>query len=88
MTQGVQLMAELPEQKIGDLTIRIDREMCIGSGNCTKVAPEVFKLDDEVTAAFEEPIGDVESDRVVEACSVCPVGALFVVDADGNRLVP
>ena len=81
-------MSELVEQKIGDITIRIDRENCIGSGNCTKVAPEAFELDDACIAAFKKPVGEIERERVVEACAVCPVGALFAIDAEGNQLAP
>ena len=81
-------MSDCVERKIGDLTVRVDREACIGSGNCTKVAPEVFELDADVVAAFKEPGDDIERDRVIEACSVCPVQALFGIDASGNQLVP
>lgn len=78
-------MSDLVEQQIVDLTIRIDRETCIGSSNCTKVAPEAFELDDSCVAAFRKPVGEIERERVVDACAVCPVGALFAIDADGNQ---
>jgi len=78
----------MPESNIGNITVRIDRDACIGSGNCIKVAPEVFQLDDEVTCAFKNPLEQVEPGRVVEACRVCPVQALIATDSDGNQLVP
>ncbi len=81
-------MSKLVERKIGDLTIRIDRDTCIGSGNCTKIAPEIFELDDRSLATFKEEIGEIERERLVEACAVCPVIALFAIDADGKQLVP
>ena len=80
-------MADFLERKIGDLTVRIDRTTCIGTANCAKVAPEIFVLDDERIVTFVEPPDDVEPDRVVEACDVCPVDALSVFDADGRQLV-
>jgi ferredoxin len=81
-------MAEFVERKIGDLTVRIDRATCIGSGNCIKVAPELFQLDSENVVAFQGNVAALEGDRVLEACQVCPVDALIVLDADGNQLIP
>src|SRR6187455_1139199 len=45
-------MSKIVEKKIGELTVRIDRELCIGSGNCVKVAPDLFELDEEVICSF------------------------------------
>lgn len=81
-------MADFLERTIGDLTIRIDRTTCIGTANCAKVAPEIFVLDDERIVTFVVPPADAPPDRVVEACDVCPVDALSVLDADGKQLVP
>ena len=81
-------MSSLVEGKIGELTIRIDRDTCIGSANCIKAAPEVFELDGEKICAFKGSRGAVERDVVIEACRVCPVDALYVVDAAGQQLVP
>jgi ferredoxin len=76
------------ERRVGALTVQIDRTTCIGTANCTKVAPELFVLDDERIVTFREPAGEVPADRVVEACDVCPVDALSAFDEDGRRLVP
>lgn len=81
-------MAEFLERTIGGLTVRIDRTTCIGTANCAKVAPEIFVLDDERIVTFVVPPADSPPDRVVEACDVCPVDALSVLDADGKQLVP
>ncbi len=76
------------EREVGDLTIRIDRHTCIGSGSCIKVADEIFQFDDTSVCAFRGDAGAIERDRLIEACRVCPVHALLVFDAAGNRLVP
>ncbi len=81
-------MGDFVERKIGDLTIRIDRNTCIGSANCIKAAPEVFELDSEKICAFKDNRGKGDRDVVIEACSVCPVDALYVIDATGTQLVP
>lgn len=77
-----------PQQQFGELTVTIERTRCIGSGNCTKVAPQVFELDDSNIVAFATQIGEADHQRVVEACDVCPVDALIVHDAKGKRIVP
>lgn len=81
-------MGDFVERKIGDLTIRIDRKTCIATANCMKVAPDVFEFDGEDICAFMEIPADIERERLIEACHVCPVDALIVIDADGTQLVP
>ena len=75
-------------KKIADLTVTIERDRCIGSGNCTKVAPQLFELDDSNIVTFAEEAGQVDRLRVIEACDVCPVDALLVHDGAGKRIVP
>lgn len=81
-------MGEVLERKIGDLTIRIDRGTCIGTGNCMKLGEEVFEFDAEKIVAFKDSLGEIERERLIEACHVCPVDALIVIDAAGNQLIP
>lgn len=81
-------MGDFVERKVGALTVRIDRETCIGSANCVKAAPDLFQLDDEKISTFSPNPGNIERELVLEACRVCPVDALYVIDAAGNQLVP
>ncbi|MEX0744330.1 MAG: ferredoxin [Phycisphaeraceae bacterium] len=84
-------MTDQMHRRIGDLTVRIDRTRCIGSGNCVKLAPELFDLDDSGLATFASPADaapPVDRTRAIEACAVCPVQALIVVTAAGEQLVP
>jgi ferredoxin len=75
------------ERKIGKLTVRIERENCIGSRNCMHVAPDLFELDDEGVASFRAN-ATADRDTVIEACQACPVEALHVLDENGRRIVP
>lgn len=81
-------MTDCIERKLGKLLVRIDRGVCIGSGNCVNIAPEVFELDERQTVRFTESAPEIESERIVEACATCPVEALSVLDEDGSQLVP
>ena len=76
------------ERKIGELTVRIDRESCISSGNCIKVTPELFEFDDESIAVFAKTADSCTREQVIDACEVCPVDALIVTDSSGEQIVP
>lgn len=79
---------ETEEQTVSGLTIQIDRTRCIGSGNCVSVAPEVLELGPDQIVTFVDEPEDIDRERLIEACAVCPVDALFVIDEDGNQIVP
>ncbi len=79
---------ELMEQKFGDLTVRINRGQCIASSNYIKLAPEVFELDEEKIVSFKQDAPEIERERLIEACDICPVDALVVTDSGDNKLVP
>ena len=81
-------MDDTPERAISGLTVRIERTLCIGSGNCINVAPEIFVLDEDNIVAFQDETPDIEPDRLEEACVLCPVDALVVHDAEGEQVVP
>jgi ferredoxin len=67
------------------LDISIDRDLCMGSGNCSFWAPGVFDLDDEGIAFVVDPAAQPE-DKVVLAAQGCPTQAIRVV-RDGTQLV-
>ena len=81
-------MDDAVERKVYDLLIKIERSTCIGSKNCIKAAPNLFELDDEQICSFKDNTEGIGQELIVEACSVCPVNALFVDDQEGNQLVP
>ena len=64
--------------------IRIDREKCMGSGNCSFWAPSTFDLDDEGIAIVVNPEGDPE-EKVVLAAQGCPTQAIEVL-RDGEPI--
>jgi ferredoxin len=69
------------------MKVRVDRELCIGVGNCVVIAPTVFKLDDQNKAVVLDP-GSVDEDTLMEAAESCPENAIIVEDDDGNQLYP
>ena len=77
----------LSERTVRGLRIVIDRDQCVGFGDCVKEAPEGFKLDEETVAVFVAP-ETVERERLLRACDACPVDAIAVYDESGAQIVP
>ena len=63
------------------LDIKIDREACMGSGNCSFWAPGVFDLDDDGIAIVLDPTA-APGDKIVLAAQGCPPQAIAVFDGD------
>lgn len=66
----------------GDLTI--DRDRCMGSGQCTFYAPNTFDLDDMSIATVIDQDGDRE-DKVQMAINVCPTQSIARVVAAASE---
>jgi ferredoxin len=66
------------------LEIDIDRDTCMGSGNCVFTAPGVFELDDDSIARVVDP-GASSEEAVVTAARQCPTHAI-TVRRDGETL--
>ena len=77
----------LSERTVHGLRIVIDRDQCVGFGDCVKEAPEGFKLDEDTVAVFVAPEA-VERERLLRACDACPVDAITVYDETGAQIVP
>lgn len=63
------------------LRIEIDRDACMGSGNCLFWAAGVFDLDDDGVAIVLDPDG-APVDRVLLAVEGCPTKAITVIRDD------
>lgn len=62
------------------MRITVNRELCVGSGNCVANVPEVFDQDDEeglVWLQITEPPEELH-ELVEVAAQMCPVGAIDV----------
>ncbi|MER5883979.1 ferredoxin [Streptomyces sp. NPDC001941] len=63
--------------------VRVDQNLCMASGMCAALAPEVFVLGDEhARTRVSETAPD---DRVLEAADVCPAQAITV--HEGSRVI-
>lgn len=69
------------------MKVRVDRDVCIGVGNCVAFAPTVFKLDDQNKAVVLD-ITSAEERTIMEAAESCPVGAVIIEDDSGRQIFP
>jgi ferredoxin len=58
--------------------IRVDRTLCMGSGQCCWYAPNTFDQDDETIAIVTDPEGDPD-EAITTAVESCPTQAISIV---------
>lgn len=61
----------------------VDPNECSAHGDCVEIAPEVFRLDDDVAVV----IGTGTHEKVLEAAESCPAVAISVVDEETDETV-
>ncbi len=69
------------------MKVRVDRDLCIGVGNCVALAPTVFTLGEDNKAVVLDP-SSVDDDTMLEAAESCPENAIIVEDDEGHQLYP
>jgi ferredoxin len=57
--------------------VQVDRSLCISSGGCEMLAPEVFELDEDGVVHVRQP-GAADLHAVEIAVRACPSGALSI----------
>ena len=84
-------MSDCIERRIGRYTIRIDRHLCVGFGDCIDEAAALFELDDESIVRFigDDTVGgSLHEESVLRACRSCPVDAIVALDESGAQVAP
>lgn len=56
-------------------SLTVDRDRCMGSGQCTFYAPNTFDLDDMSIAIVTDDHGDSD-DKIDMAINVCPTRSI------------
>lgn len=67
-----------------DREIRVDRDRCMGSAQCSIYAPGTFDQDEDAVAVVIDQYGDPE-DAIQDAVASCPTQALSIITINGNN---
>jgi len=69
------------------MKVKVDRNLCIGVGNCVAYAPTVFKVDDENKAVVLDS-SSIDDETLLGAAESCPENAIIIEDDEGHQLYP
>ncbi|MFI9006523.1 ferredoxin [Actinosynnema sp. NPDC053489] len=71
---------------MSEWTIEVDRGACLGTGMCTSIAPDHFRLEGGTSRPVDPNVDP--DDAVIDAAESCPMEAILVRSADGTVLAP
>lgn len=60
------------------MTVKIDRDECIGCGMCADICPAVYAMDDESIATVVAQPDAASEECAQEAADSCPVSAITI----------
>ncbi len=61
------------------MRVTVDKDMCIGAGQCVVTAPDVFDQDDDgLVELLNQSPGEDDAEAVREAADVCPARVITV----------
>lgn len=63
---------------VGNISVRVDRDLCIGAATCNSVAHKAFGLDDESKSVILATAEEDSEETILEAARACPVAAIIV----------
>jgi ferredoxin len=59
------------------MKVNVERDLCIGYGECVRLAPAAFALDAEQLAVVTDP-GAADEAALLDAERSCPAGAISI----------
>jgi ferredoxin len=69
------------------MTVTIDSALCIGSGECVRVAPHAFQIDESRGVSVPQAAAaSLDAALLAEVVRGCPTRAISAADATGARV--
>lgn len=66
------------------IKVTIDADLCVGSGDCARVAPRAFEVDDSSGLAIvQDGVAQTATEDLENAAYQCPTGAITLHPTDG-----
>jgi ferredoxin len=84
---GEQWQKASPGTAKDGMFVRVNKELCIGLGNCVVIAPTVFRMNTSNIAVVTDPTS-VANDKLWEAAESCTAEAIILEDDSGNMVFP
>jgi ferredoxin len=67
--------------------VTIDADLCIGSGDCTRISPAAFQLMEDLGVSVPTAqAASTDPELLVRAAMACPTQAITLVAEDGRVL--
>ena len=60
------------------MTIKVDKEKCLGCGACVSIAPAVFRMEEDGKSGVIEADNGANLDSANQAKDACPVQAIEI----------
>ncbi|MDP8265950.1 MAG: ferredoxin [Candidatus Aceula meridiana] len=60
------------------MKVKVDRDVCIGSGGCAKSCPEVFRMEDGKATVYVPEVPSALEDKCKSVAQGCPSGAIKI----------
>lgn len=61
------------------MTVKVNRDACIGCGACAAICDSVFEIDDEgISTVVGENVSEENQEEIQDAVDSCPTGAIEV----------
>lgn len=60
------------------MRVRVDPDVCIGSGICVEICPEVFELNGDASTVKLDLVSPRYEEACLEAVELCPMKAISV----------
>jgi ferredoxin len=73
--------------QVHDLSVHIDRDLCIGAATCLAIAPHTFHLDSEAKAIVLATAENDDTETIIDAARGCPVAAIYI-EQNGQPIYP
>lgn len=74
--------------QVKNYKMHVDRNLCIGAATCVAVSPKTYMLDSEAKAVYLTTVNEETEENLLEAAKACPVAAIIIEDASGNKIFP
>ena len=70
------------------MSVKVDRDLCIGAATCVAVAAKAFDLDTEAKAVILDSADEETREAIIEAAKACPTAAIIIHDENGKQIFP